>query len=220
MKWFGNKKTLLEVGGTLCNILKNMNRFQDENSTIYHFDNEIFVECPKCSKRAIVTKDEPNTFLSQRSFKCPNCFHTENGRKESFSVELNCNCSNCSAEIKINIPNVNQKKESIAIKCQNCGQTENYEPRNIPQQWKYQSTGKPSDSYFGLSLWLTDGFRGNNFWAFNYEHLEYLKKYITAELRERNNRTHWTMVEKLPEWMKSAKNRDKLIKLIEELERK
>ncbi|WP_299556942.1 hypothetical protein [Seonamhaeicola sp.] len=197
-----------------------MNRFQDKNISVYHFENEILVECPKCRQRAMVTKDEPKSFFSQRTLKCPSCFHSEKGRKESFSVELKCHCSHCAAEINVNIPNVNERKETIAIKCSNCGEIENYRPRNIEQQWKYQRTGKPSDNYFGLPLWLTDNFGGNSFWAFNYDHLEYLKEYILADLREKNGRTHWTMVEKLPDWMKSGKNREKLIKLITELERK
>ncbi len=197
-----------------------MNRFQDKNISIYHFEDEIFVECPKCEKRAIITKDNPKSYFSQRTLKCPNCFHSQNGRKESYAIELKCHCSHCASELKVEMPNVNEKKETIAVKCSSCGKTENYSPRNIAQEWKYESTGKPSENYFGLPLWLTETFRGNNFWAFNYDHLEYLKQYISAELREKNGRTHWTMVEKLPDWMKSGKNRDKIVKLITELERK
>ncbi len=193
-----------------------MNRFQDKNIILQYFDSEIFVECPKCSQRAVVTKEESGSKI----LKCPNCFHSEIGRKESFTIELNCHCSNCAAEIKVDIPSVNEKKDVIAIKCSSCGKTENYKPRNISQQWKYKNTGEPSDTYFGLPLWLSENFRGNNFWAFNYDHLEYLKQYISAELREKNGRPFMTMVEKLPEWMKSGKNREKLVKLITELEKK
>ena len=120
----------------------------------------------------------------------------------------------------IAIPIVNKKKETIAVKCEKCGNTENYRTRNIPQEWKFESDGQPCDSYFGLPLWLIDNFRGNIFWALNYDHLEYLKNYITADIRERNNRIGWTMVEKLPEWMKSGKNRIKLTKVITDLEKK
>jgi transcription elongation factor Elf1 len=158
------------------------NRFQDKNLTIYDFQDEVFVECPECTKRAVVIKK--------------------------------------AAPLNVSINNVNEKKESIAIRCSKCGKTENYEPRNKSHEWFFKNTGKPSDGYFGLPIWLTGNFRGNNFFAFNYKHLDYLKQYITAELRERNNRTHSTMVEKLPVWIKSAKNRDKLLKLITDLEKR
>ncbi len=204
---------------TIVSVLP-MIRFQDKNVNVYHFEDEIFVECPKCEKRAIVTKDNPKSSFSKRTLKCPSCFHSQKGRKESYTIQLKCHCSYCASELEVMISNVNEKKETIAVKCPNCGQTENYSPRNVIQEWKYKSTGKPSESYFGLPLWLTDNFRGEFFWAFNYDHLEYLKKYISAELREKNGRTHWTMVEKLPGWMKSGKNREKILKLIIELEKK
>lgn len=195
-------------------------RFQDKNLSLFHFENEIFVECPKCTKRATVTKDIPNSYFSSRTLKCPNCFYSQVGRKETYEVELKCNCSHCASELRVNIPNVNEKKETIAVKCENCGKTEEYRTRNIPHKWKFEDSGKPSENYFGLPLWLNENFRGNSFWALNYDHLEYLKKYISAELREKNGRLGWTMVEKLPDWMKSGKNRDKLIKLISDLEKK
>ena len=80
------------------------------------------------------------------------------------------------------------------------------------------SNGK--DPHFGYEYWLLKNIKGNSFWALNYEHLDYLKRYIQAKIRERDNRSHWTMVEKLPKFIKSAKNRIELIKCIENLEKK
>lgn len=195
-------------------------RFQDKNLTLSYFEDEIFVECPKCNKRATVTKDIPNSYFSSRTLKCTNCFYSQKGRKKTYAIELKCNCSHCSCELKVNLPTVNTKKETIAVKCNNCGNTEEYAPRNIAQEWKFVNTGTPSDSYFGLPLWLTVNFKGNVLWALNYDHLEYLKNYVSAGLRERNGRLGWTMVEKLPEWMKSGKNRVGIMKLITSLEKK
>ncbi|MGJ8685040.1 MAG: hypothetical protein ACSHWW_10480 [Nonlabens sp.] len=197
-----------------------MNRFQDKNFRLNHFENEILVECPKCQNRAFVSKDIHVSSYSQRTLKCPSCFHSQKGRKESYEVLINQNCPNCAFELNVFIPNVNRKKESMSIKCTNCGATENYSPRNVSLEWIFESNGKPSDNYFGLPLWLAANFKGNKFWAYNYDHLEYLKQYISADIREKNGRTGWTMIEKLPHWMKSGKNRVKLIKLIYELERK
>ena len=196
------------------------NRFKDENYSIYKFQNEIYVECPKCNKKAIIKNETQESYFSERVLSCPNCHYSKRGRKETFRVELKCNCSNCASEIDLVIPKVNEKKVKIAVKCKNCGVTLDYEPRNIPQEWIFPDKGKVNDDYFGLPLWINSNFRNYTFWAFNYTHLEYLKNYISADLRERNNRTHGTMLEKLPNWMKSSKNREKLIKLINELELK
>lgn len=213
------RKSATVSGNFMKTEIKNIdNRFKDENYTISNFQNDVFVECPKCHKRAIIKKETPNSCWSERILTCPNCHFSQRGRKETFRVELKCNCSNCAVEINLTIPNVNKKKERIAVKCKNCGVTQDYEPRNISQEWMFSNNGKEIENYFGLPLWISSNFRNYTFWAFNYEHLDYLKKYISADLRERNNRTHWTMVEKLPVWMKSSKNREKLIKLINELE--
>ena len=196
-----------------------MKRFQDKNYVLGHFENEIFIQCPKCQLRAIVSRDEPGYF-STRRINCPNCFYSQVGRKESYKVELNCKCANCAEDIKMNIPGVNKKKEEIAIKCSKCGEINIYKPRNISFEWIYKYIGKPTDPYFQLPLWLTQSVRGNTLWAYNYEHLSYLKEYISADLREKNGRCGWTMVEKLPTWMTSGKNRETILKGINKLERK
>lgn len=127
-----------------------MNRFKDQNIRLSEFEDEIFVECPKCQLRAIVVKEEPITYFSRRILKCTNCFHSQVGRDVSYKIELDCHCSYCASEIKINLKNVNEKKEKIAIRCSNCGNTEDYKPRNIPIQWRYNNIGKPTKQYFGL----------------------------------------------------------------------
>lgn len=146
--------------------------------------------------------------------------YSQTGRKESYQVELNCNCSNCGKELKKSIPNVNEPKETITVKCSNCGDTQDYKPRNIKLEWIYNNNGQPTEPYYRLPLWLTETVKGQSLWAYNYKHLAYLKEYVAADLREKNGRLYWTMVEKLPEWMKSAKNREVVIKGIEKLEKK
>lgn len=77
-----------------------------------------------------------------------------------------------------------------------------------------------TDYWFGQELWLQAAFKNEVFWANNYEHLDYMKQYISSGLRERHNRAFFTLVEKLPGFIKSAKNRERLLKLIGKLETK
>ncbi|MES2734519.1 MAG: hypothetical protein V4714_22415 [Bacteroidota bacterium] len=76
------------------------------------------------------------------------------------------------------------------------------------------------DPFFGLELWLQSRFRNHLFWAYNLEHLQYMEEYIAAKLRERQDRKYMTLVEKLPEFIKSRKNREDLLKLVEKLKMK
>jgi hypothetical protein len=57
--------------------------------------------------------------------------------------------------------------------------------------------------------------------AYNEAHLQDLKAYIGASHRERRpDGWKWSMVTRLPKWVKSAKNRDALLKSIERMEAK
>jgi hypothetical protein len=72
------------------------------------------------------------------------------------------------------------------------------------------------DPMFGLFWWLrAECCGGQVFWACNVEHLQVLEGYIGAKLRERGQTPGYvSMLEKLPTWMKTAKNRDELLKVI------
>lgn len=74
--------------------------------------------------------------------------------------------------------------------------------------------------YFNAPLWLSAPFKDETFDAYNSEHLNYLQEYIAAGLRETKDRKFFTMVEKLPKFITSAKNREALLKLIEKLRKK
>lgn len=73
--------------------------------------------------------------------------------------------------------------------------------------------GGPVDPYFRLPLWLQEDCRGRLLWAYNAEHLDLLASYVAARLRERGPVLgSMSMVERLPAWLKSAKNRDEILR--------
>jgi len=74
--------------------------------------------------------------------------------------------------------------------------------------------------YFDAELWYLYPFKDDYFFAYNHSHLIYLEQYIGSKLREHKNRTHFTLLEKLPKFYHEAKNRESLLKLIEKLKRK
>jgi hypothetical protein len=84
----------------------------------------------------------------------------------------------------------------------------------------YRSSGAASDPLFNLPLWLQTEIRGNLFWAYNRRHLQDIKTYVQAKLRERQSDGYTTMVERLPQFIKSAKNRDAILKAIDQLEKR
>jgi hypothetical protein len=83
-------------------------------------------------------------------------------------------------------------------------------------------------SYSGLPLWLQTRCCGHTLWAYHQDHPDLLRSWIGADLRERGSTpptpaTGWgrweteTLVERLPEWMKVAKNREQVLAAIETL---
>lgn len=85
--------------------------------------------------------------------------------------------------------------------------------------------GGPCDWYFYLPLYLQIPCCGHVLWALNLEHLRYLAEYIQADIREGSTTrsAHVTttyginMIARLPKWIKSAKNRNEIIKCIHKL---
>jgi ribosomal protein L37E len=98
------------------------------------------------------------------------------------------------------------------LACTNCGYSQVRRENDL-------SIGAPIDWYFRLPLWLQTPCRGRILWAYNAAHLRFLEDYIGADLRERlpNPHTNKSLASRLPSWMKSAKNRDEVLKGIARL---
>lgn len=109
--------------------------------------------------------------------------------------------------------NVRSVYQTKRFDCQTC------KKENTVELDIYKKSGYGEDNYFGMPLLLQAEFKGELFWAYNDKHLAELKRFIGATLRERNHLAgNRSMASRLPFWIKSAKNRDKLLVLIEKLE--
>ncbi|WP_445281982.1 hypothetical protein [Streptomyces sp. DSM 118148] len=77
--------------------------------------------------------------------------------------------------------------------------------------------GSPIGPYFQRPVWLQASCRGNVLWAYNLRHLDLLETYVQAKLRERGELVPWapmSLVERLPTWLKTAKNRTEILRTI------
>lgn len=75
------------------------------------------------------------------------------------------------------------------------------------------------DSIFGLELALKETTRHGTVWVYGKPHLNELKQYIEAKLRE-GVTEEWSYFSRLPTWLKSAKNREIVLKAILKLEKR
>lgn len=141
-----------------------------------------------------------------------NRFIDENLTLDAFSDKTLVVCPKCKGKATVKKKN---EAESADLHCSSC-----HYIANKPVNTKQRSYSLTTDYWFNCELWLQASFKNELFWAHNYEHLTYMKQYIGAGLRQRNERESFTLVEKLPNFIKSAKNRAKLLKLIDKLEKK
>lgn len=88
----------------------------------------------------------------------------------------------------------------------------------------YHKAFKPMDSWHKLvpiTVELEDFLQiaccGQTLWAINVEHLDFLEHYVEAGLRERIPNINRSLASRLPQWMKSSKNRQEILKGVSRL---
>ena len=84
--------------------------------------------------------------------------------------------------------------------------------------------GAPLDPYMHHDLWLRVACTGELLWAYNAQHLAFLRSFVGATLRERPTDAHGfrnrLLESRLPKWMTSAKNRDAVLAGVSKLEQR
>ncbi|MGA5143212.1 hypothetical protein [Streptomyces azureus] len=75
-----------------------------------------------------------------------------------------------------------------------------------------------TDPYCNVRLWLQAETRHGWVWAYNLEHLEMIRRFVQALLREgipwHDHGREMIVAARLPAWMQQAKNRDEVLRAI------
>ncbi len=141
-------------------------------------------------------------------------------------------CPNCSKQAMVKTDNFsfsNTGESEVKVICVNCGYNKRLIDKPVsllhPSNEKSKTGrhyvfGGAIDPFFYLALWLKTDFEENTLWAYNYEHLLFLREHIEASLRERNGQelANKSLGSRLPKWMTSKKNREPLLKKISALQ--
>lgn len=175
------------------------------------------VMCPKCSKEAHVFVPEFLTFKNA-TLQCDHCYFTEKATdRVRYKAASKIRCVECTTLIPVEFSGKRRMPSILKIKCPDC-----HHINIIKEQWesyilKY-SAFEISDPAFGLPFWYQVSFKGKTIWAYNLQHLEEIRAYVSAALRERTtDKFKMTMVEKLPEFIKSAKNRKGVLQALDQM---
>ena len=142
-----------------------------------------------------------------------NRFQDENLLLSNFYNEVIVECGVCTKKA---VAILNQQNNTARMFCNNCG----YNKEHSMLLNETTKLHMPAHTFFKAQLWLTMAFKNDFFYAYNYNHLNYLERYISATLREHKDRSHFTLLEKLPKFYHEGKNRSELLKIIAKLKSK
>ena len=140
----------------------------------------------------------------------------QNFRLTHFQEEVAVACPKCHNKA---LATVNYEEKKAKLTCTHCGFYDVKETLFTHMGYNAQYVAEAS-AYFDAEPWYYASFKNDIFFAYNEAHLLYLEQYIGAKLREHKDRTHFTLLEKLPKFYHEAKNREALLKLIEKLKKK
>ena len=197
-----------------------MSRIIDEPYFTYSAYNAltsgIQVKCPKCHGAGVVTADEDNAY-----FRCLSCGHQETLDRTIYRYDVHNQCKNCGRYYRVDIEDTaKQRFPVLHVACPYCGTTMPGEVHKTAEAFSYGAEiqgGK--DPWFGLELWFLTSFQGKPVWVLNREYLAYLIGYLSADLREKPSGSQKkTQADHLPTFMKTAKNRGRIVKLLKKLQ--
>ena len=186
-------------------------RFEDGGTYLGAFASSFDVRCPACGGRAIVQARH-----GERAARvtCTGCAYatTEEvtGWQGPTRGTVHGRCHRCGQRLARTLAGP-RHDHPAHLTCA-CGAASDHEIT-----WHRLADGAV-DPVFGLELWLHEPVKGEVLWAYNAEHLEFLKGYVGADLRERAPNRNASLASRLPPWMKSAKNRDAVVAAIRKLE--
>lgn len=150
----------------------------------------------------------------------------------AFARRMLVRCPSCDAmAVALRSEKLPQRPIAVRVTCTTCG---------FAKEWQTKGDGTVkeapapvpdmvSDHITGLALWLQAPCAGHRLWAFNEDHLDFLRRAIGATLRERATYPGWDGREHtdtyygripaaLPTWMKLAKHRGEVLAALRRLE--
>lgn len=177
----------------------------------------LYVKCPKCGKAGIVTADKTTA-----RFSCTGCGYAKTKKQCIFFCKIENKCVHCSRYYRVALSDDKQPFPVLIAACPFCGHKMPGRVQKTPAYILYDQIKDGCEPFFGFQLWFFTCYDGKPLWALNREHLAYLIDYLSAGLREDPAGAHTTMrtqADRLPAYMKTAKNRKGVVKCLKKMQK-
>lgn len=129
---------------------------------------------------------------------------------------VDVHCPSCDARATL-VPLDDPRTSRIVrrrLACGDCGFVRDHDGHAVA----YFADGR--DPCFANPLWHRKRTPKGLIWAYHRAHLEMLRAYVAASERERSQNPTWhnhSYVSRLPAWIKAAKNREAVVKALDQL---
>lgn len=176
----------------------------------------ICVKCPVCCGDGIVRVD------GKAFFKCLDCGSVKEKNLSHYRASVHARCKSCGTYFRQEVEPYGNCG-SAHVSCPECGSVMSGKINRVPiQNGAYFSAEihNACEPFFGFELRYSGSFDGRNVWALNSEHLDYLIEYLSADLREKRGIVKKTQSDHLPKFMKLAKNREGVVKVLIQMREK
>lgn len=174
----------------------------------------IAVKCPKCGGMGLVTAG-PET----ARFQCPACGDSRTGDRTVYRYDVQNQCTACGRFYRVDISDRDRQHFPVLrAACPHCGCVMPGKVQKTAAACRHAGEIENGrEPFFGLELWFLTSFDGRPVWALNREHLARLIDYLRAGLREAPAGDR--LAERLPTFMKTAKNRRGIVKALRRLQK-
>ncbi len=184
------------------------------NSTSAAFSTGIAVKCPKCQGLGVVKTDGYKAY-----FKCPNCATALTKERTNYRCDVHNQCPKCGRYYRVDIAEESKQHfPALRVACPFCGHMTAGKVHRTRQGFTYYSEVQNGrEPFFGFELWFLAYLGRKAVWALNREHLNYLIDYLSADLRQKpaGYFSQHAQADHLPTFMKTAKNRERIVKLLQ-----
>ena len=201
-------------------------RFYDKPDDTFSYRTDMLVVCPKCGRTGMVHFDEKE---HTAFFQCDSCYtKKETASNGDIDFEVISQCTSTGRYFRTSVPQNKIHGQKVWVKCPYCKESVigNVSDKKAYKPVFFEDTYLATDPYFHLPLYFQASFRGKLIWAWNREHLQYLIDYLSADIRTVQHdfyETYKTMrsqSDMLPAFMKTAKNRKGIVRLLVKLQEK
>ena len=184
------------------------------NSTSAAFSTGIAVKCPKCQGLGVVKTDGYKAY-----FKCPNCATALTKERTNYRCDVHNLCPKCGRYYRVDIDEESKQHfPALRVACPFCGHMTAGKVHRTRQGFtSYSEVQNGREPFFGFELWFLAYLGRKAVWALNREHLNYLIDYLSADLRQKpaGYFSQHAQADHLPTFMKTAKNRERIVKLLQ-----